>query len=157
MRNQKVRKRLAAGKLKLRIRDLRNLGMRCEAFLAVIGIYTADQLRARGAVEAFLALRRANVPTSTNLLWGLVGALDPWPEGTDWREIAASEQRLPLLLAVETREQARQSVLEASGARSGVRSGDKPPGAAPSSPVAPKDPLAGWAPGLPFEPETPKR
>ena len=99
MRNLKVRKRLAAGKLKLRIRDLRNLGARSEEFLALIGIYTADQLRARGALEAYLALRRANISSSINLLWALAGALDPWPEGTDWRVVASSEQRLPQVIA----------------------------------------------------------
>jgi hypothetical protein len=36
-----------------------------------------------------------------NMLWALSGALDPWPEGTHWREIARGEQRLSLLLAVE--------------------------------------------------------
>ena len=149
MRNLKVRKRLAAGKLKLRIRDLRNLGARSEEFLALIGIYTADQLRARGALEAYLALRRANISSSINLLWALAGALDPWPEGTDWRVVASSEQRLPLLLAVESREQARNAVLDAANAN------------APSATIAPyvdaTQYAENWAPGLPFAPRLSKR
>ena len=98
-RNPKVRRRLAAGKLRLRLCDLRNLGPRSEKLLADIGIYTAEDLRRRGALEAYLELRRSGRVRSLNLLWALVGALEPWPEGRDWREVATSEARLPLLLA----------------------------------------------------------
>lgn len=101
MRNSKVRQRIAAGKLKLRIRDLRNLGPRSEEMLAKIGVRSADVLREVGAVQAFLHLRRAGVASSLNLLWALAGALDPWPEGRHWREVARGESRLSLLLAVE--------------------------------------------------------
>jgi len=101
MRNAKVRRRIAAGKLKLRIRDLRNLGPRSEELLARIGIRSADGLRRRGAVEAYLALRRVGATRSLNMLWAMAGALDPWPEGQDWRDVAAGDQRLPLLLAVD--------------------------------------------------------
>lgn len=46
-RNDKVRRRLAAGKLRLRIRDLRNLGPGAEQRLAVIGIHSVEALRAQ--------------------------------------------------------------------------------------------------------------
>ena len=85
MRNSKVRKRIAAGKLRLRLRDLRNLGPRSESLLARIGIHTPEQLRKRGALNAFLAMKRAGVTNSLNALWALIGALEPWPEGSDWR------------------------------------------------------------------------
>jgi DNA transformation protein and related proteins len=75
-RNAKVRRRLAAGKLRLRICDLRNLGPRAESLLASIGIRTVEALRERGALDAYLALRRAGRAKSLNLLWALVGALD---------------------------------------------------------------------------------
>jgi uncharacterized protein YjiS (DUF1127 family) len=101
MRNSKVRQRIAAGKLKLRIRDLRNLGMKSEQLLADIGIYSADELRRQGAVRAFAELKRTGPAPSLNMLWALAGALDPWPEGTHWREIARGESRLSLLLAVD--------------------------------------------------------
>lgn len=100
-RNVKVRRRIAAGKLRLRIRDLRNLGPRSEQMLARIGIHDVDTLRRRGGLAAYIALRRAGEVATVNALWALVGALEPWPEGTDWREVAAGGQRLPLLLAVE--------------------------------------------------------
>ena len=101
MRNSKVRSRIAAGKLRLRIRDLRNLGARAEQMLAQIGVLTAEELRRRGAVRAFAELKRARVSSSLNLFWSLAGALEPWPEGTHWREISRGEARLSLLLAVE--------------------------------------------------------
>jgi DNA transformation protein len=106
MRNSKVRQRIAAGKLKLRIRDLRNLGVKSEQLLADIGVYTADELRRQGAVRCFAELKRAGVAPSLNLLWALAGALDPWPEGTHWREVARGEARLSLLLAVDDLESA---------------------------------------------------
>ena len=53
MRNSKIRARIAAGKLRLRIRDLRNLGARSEQLLAAIGVRDVEELRRRGAVRAF--------------------------------------------------------------------------------------------------------
>ena len=44
-RNSKVRRRIAAGKLRLRVRDLRNLGPRAEVLLAEIGIHSVEALR----------------------------------------------------------------------------------------------------------------
>ena len=50
----------------------------------------------------FFGEHKTGVPVLTlKLLWALAGALDPWPEGTHWREIARGESRLSLLLAVE--------------------------------------------------------
>ena len=144
MRNAKVRRRIAAGKLKLRIRDLRNLGPRSEELLVRIGIRSADGLRRRGAVEAYLALRRVGATRSLNMLWAMAGALDPWPEGQDWRDVAAGDQRLPLLLAVDdptvaakdgSSRRRRTSVGQGRG-----RVAREAPGAA----------LGDWAPGLPF-------
>ena len=80
MRNSKVRARIAAGKLKLRVRDLRNLGARSEQMLAQIGVHSAQELRRRGPVRTFFELKRAGVTSSINMLWALAGALEPWPE-----------------------------------------------------------------------------
>ena len=101
MRNNKVRQRIAAGKLKLRIRDLRNLGVKSEAMLAQVGIRFVDQLRERGAVQAYVDLKRAGATNSLNALWALSGALEPWPEGRHWQEVARGDSRLSLMLAVE--------------------------------------------------------
>jgi DNA transformation protein and related proteins len=101
MRNSKVRARIAAGKLRLRIRDLRNLGQRTECLLEHIGVHSVEELRRRGAVRAYAELRRAGVTGTLNLLWALAGALEPWPEGRHWREVARGDERLSLLLALE--------------------------------------------------------
>lgn len=101
MRNSKVRQRIAAGKLRLRLRDLRNLGVRSEQMLAEAGIGSVEALRRLGAVPAYVRLRRAGAGPGLNMLWALAGALEPWPEGTHWREVARGEHRLALLLEVE--------------------------------------------------------
>lgn len=106
MRNSKVRARIAAGKLRLRIRDLRNLGLKSEQLLAEIGIHSAEELRRRGAVRTFAELRRTPGGASLNMLWALCGALEPWPEGRHWREVARGDERLAMLLALEDFERA---------------------------------------------------
>jgi DNA transformation protein and related proteins len=162
MRNSKVRRRIAAGKLSLRIRDLRNLGPRSETMLARVGIHSVDALRATGGLRAFLALRRAGVTKSTNALWALVGALEPWPEGRHWRDVATGDERLALLLAVEGRDRARREVLAAAQVR---QEGRQPAHAAESRGGKARRTSArrlgrgearrnaadeAWAPGLPF-------
>ena len=107
MRNSKVRARIAAGKLRLRIRDLRNLGVRSEQMLAAIGIRSVEELRRRGAVRAFAELKRAGIASSLNMFWALAGALEPWPEGRHWREVARGDSRLSLLLSLEDFEEGR--------------------------------------------------
>jgi DNA transformation protein len=101
MRNSKVRARIAAGKLRLRIRDLRNLGARSEQLLAAIGVSSVEELRRRGAVRTFAQLRQSGVASSLNMFWALAGALEPWPEGRHWREVARGDERLSLLLSLE--------------------------------------------------------
>ncbi len=147
-RNPKVRRRLAQGKLRLRLCDLRNLGPQSERLLAAIGIYDVEALRRRGALESYLAVRNAGLTRSLNLLWALVGALEPWPEGRDWREVAASEARLPLLLAVESKLAARRSALEAGGVpmKGEVKRPKKTTGRASESRAE-----SAWVPGLPFD------
>ena len=146
MRNSKVRRRIAAGKLRLRIRDLRNLGPRSETLLERIGVRSVEALRRRGAVESFVALRRVGATRSLNMLWAMAGALDPWPEGRDWRDVAGGEQRLALLLAVEAAEPA-QAAEPASGARR--RGGGRR--AVRREVAGTGGALGAWAPGLPFE------
>ena len=99
-RNPKVRRRLAQGKLRLRLCDLRNLGPQSERLLAAIGIHDVESLRQRGALEAYLAVRHAGLTRSLNLLWALAGALEPWPEGRDWREIGRASCRERVSLTV---------------------------------------------------------
>lgn len=121
----------------LRIRDLRNLGPRTEHLLAEVGIHSVDALRSRGALEAYLAVRRAGSVQSLTLLWALVGALEPWPEGRDWREVSKGNSRVALLLAVEGRERARAALRE-------------PVARTPRRDRQPANPEV-WVPGLPFK------
>ncbi|MFO1428160.1 MAG: TfoX/Sxy family protein [Steroidobacteraceae bacterium] len=142
LRNAKVRRRIAAGKLRLRIRDLRNLGPRSEEMLAGIGIRSVEQLRERGAVPAFLALRAAGITSALNALWALVGALEPWPEGRDWRGVARGPERLALMLQVEQAQGA--TTAPAAKRRPATRGAGSAPGRRTLAEEA-------WAPGLPFE------
>jgi len=78
MRNSKVRARIAAGKLRLRLRDLRNLGSRSEGMLGQIGVHSVEQLRDRGAVRTFHELRAAGVTSSLNMLWAATACRCCW-------------------------------------------------------------------------------
>jgi DNA transformation protein len=68
--------------------------------LARAGINSVDQLRALGAVAAYVKARAVDAGTSLNLLWALEGALT----GQPWRQVAR-EERTRLLLALEKAEQ----------------------------------------------------
>jgi DNA transformation protein and related proteins len=79
-----------------RLSQLRNLGPKSEEMLAAIRIRTPDELAARGAIAAFIALKQAGLPASLNMLWALEGALS----GRDWREVARDD-KLRLLTELE--------------------------------------------------------
>lgn len=64
--------------------------------LARAGIHTVDDLRKAGAVQAYVAVKRAGVPVSLNLLWALEGALT----GQHWKDVARND-RTSLLLALD--------------------------------------------------------
>ncbi|MBI3561732.1 MAG: TfoX/Sxy family DNA transformation protein [Gammaproteobacteria bacterium] len=78
------------------IGKLRNLGKRSQQMLAAAGINTEDQLRAKGAAAAFVAVKRAGCAPSLNLLWAIEGALTQ----RDWKEVARAD-RLSLISQVE--------------------------------------------------------
>lgn len=78
--------------------SLLNLGPKSDAMLAVIGVHTADDLAARGAVGAFIALKAAGQPASLNLLWAMEGALS----GRHWKDVARDD-RLRLLMELDAR------------------------------------------------------
>lgn len=93
------------------VMDLRNLGPKTAQALAQIGICTLADLRRRGAVAAYVALKRSWPATSLNALYALVGAV----ENRDWREVQRT-QRLELLNAVD----AYESVHPAAPVRRGA-------------------------------------
>jgi len=69
--------------------ELRNIGPKSAAWLRQVGLRTADELRATGAVGAFLKVRRAGFKPSLNLLYSLEGAL----VGSHWQEIPETRRR----------------------------------------------------------------
>ena len=54
---------------------LRNIGPKSAAWLRQVGLRTAEDLVATGAVQAFVKVRRAGFKPSLNLLYALEGAL----------------------------------------------------------------------------------
>lgn len=81
-----------------RLSDLHNLGPTSETMLAAAGIDTPAQLKAYGAVGAFIALKQAGLAVSLNMLWAMEGALCD----RDWREVARDD-KLRLLTELEAR------------------------------------------------------
>lgn len=81
------------------IAKLRNLGPKSQEMLIRAGIHTIDQLRATGAVRAFVQVKQTQKHISLNLLWALEGALSDRP----WQEVA-KQDRLSLLTEVEALE-----------------------------------------------------
>ena len=75
---------------------MRNLGPASWKMLESAGIKSPHDLRERGAIAAFVAVKKAGHQPSLNLLWAIEGALSDRP----WQEIARLE-RLPLLLRLE--------------------------------------------------------
>jgi hypothetical protein len=75
---------------------LRNIGPKSAAWLRQVGLRTEEDLRAIGALEAFMRVKRAGFKPSLNLLYALEGAL----LGCHWQEVPA-ERRSELLVAAD--------------------------------------------------------
>lgn len=72
------------------VTSLPGLGPKTAAWLSEIGVNTADDLRALGAVAAYVRLKRAFPDRVTlNALWALHSALT----GVSWDKIAADEKQ----------------------------------------------------------------
>lgn len=78
------------------ISTLPNLGPKSQQMLARAGIHTLADLKALGAVAAYVQTKRSAGRVSLNLLWALEGALT----GVHWQEVAR-DHRTSLLLALE--------------------------------------------------------
>lgn len=75
---------------------LRNIGPKSAAWLRQVGLRTEEDLRAIGALEAFMRVKRAGFKPSLNLLYALEGAL----LGCHWQDVP-SERRSELLVAAD--------------------------------------------------------
>ena len=73
---------------------LRNIGPKSAAWLRQVGLRSAEDLAATGAVGAFVKVRRAGFKPSLNLLYALEGALCDchWQEVPDERRAQLVEQ-----------------------------------------------------------------
>lgn len=75
---------------------LRNIGLASSRMLANAGIKSESQLRAMGAVAAFVAVKNSGYAASLNLLWALEGALTD----RDWKEVSRDD-RTALLIQLD--------------------------------------------------------
>lgn len=73
---------------------LRNIGPKSRAWLRQTGIHTLEDLKAVGALAAFVRIKRAGFKSSLNLLYALEGAI----LDCHWQEIPQA-QRSELILA----------------------------------------------------------
>ena len=73
----------------LPVASLRNLGSKSAMMLAEAGISTVGELRALGAVRAYLRVKSMRPKlASLNLLWAIAAGLDD----RDWRELTMAEK-----------------------------------------------------------------
>ncbi len=78
---------------------IRNVGPKSAAWLRQVGIKTDDEVRAIGALEAFMKVKRAGFKPSLNLLYALEGAvLD-----CHWTALT-TERKSELVLEVNARD-----------------------------------------------------
>jgi DNA transformation protein and related proteins len=75
---------------------LRNIGPKSAAWLRQVGLRTEEDLRAIGALDAFIKVKRAGFKPSLNLLYALEGAL----QNCHWQDVPA-ERRSELLIAAD--------------------------------------------------------
>ena len=68
---------------------LRNLGPASAVMLTEVGIHTIGELRAIGAVKAYVRVRAVRSRgASVNLLWSMAAGLD----GRGWQEVSTEEK-----------------------------------------------------------------
>ena len=71
------------------VSGLRNLGPASALMLAEVGIHTVGELRAIGAVKAYVRVKAVRSRgASVNLLWSMAAGLD----GRGWQDVSAVEK-----------------------------------------------------------------
>lgn len=68
---------------------LRNIGPKSAAWLRQVGLRSAEDLVAAGAVQAFVKVKRAGFKPSLNLLYALEGAL----QDCHWHDVPEARRR----------------------------------------------------------------
>ena len=85
------------------MKPLANLGPASIRMLNDVGIQSEQDLRTRGAVAAYVAIKASGANASLNLLWALEGALT----GRHWR-VVAREDRTSLLMQLDDLERSQR-------------------------------------------------
>lgn len=80
------------------LESLLNLGPRSVSMLRSAGITTLVELEELGAVEAYLMLKRENIPVSLNMLYAIHGALN----NVHWNQLDRQE-RANLIMELDDR------------------------------------------------------
>ena len=75
---------------------IRNIGPKSMAWLRQTGIRSLDELKAAGALPAYVRIKRAGFKPSLNLLYAMEGAI----LGCHWQELPA-ERRSELIVAAD--------------------------------------------------------
>lgn len=70
--------------------QLRNLGPKSQVWLTEIGIETAEGLRAMGAVQAYILVKKKQPKASLLLLYAMHAAL----QDRDWRAVTSDEKEM---------------------------------------------------------------
>ncbi|MEN9868083.1 MAG: hypothetical protein RL748_3673 [Pseudomonadota bacterium] len=87
------------------IHHLKNLGPKSALMLQHAGITSLSQLKALGAISAFLRVQDAGLKPSLNLLYALEGAL----QGEHW-QVVAKNMRAQLLIELDAAIESRKTV-----------------------------------------------
>ena len=66
-----------------KLSDLKNIGNTSALWLNTVGIYNLEQLKAMGAVEAYVKIHQRGIKVSKVLLYAIHGAL----QDTHWNEL----------------------------------------------------------------------
>lgn len=79
-----------------RLRDLKNLGLKTEGMLALVGITTPDQLLNADPFEVYARLKKTVPGTSLVALYALIGAI----EGKHWQDVKR-DRRTEILVRLD--------------------------------------------------------
>jgi len=94
---------------------IRNIGPKSAAWLKQVGIKSSADIRAIGAFNVFLKVRKAGFKASLSLIYGLAGAEDD----CDWRELPA-ERKQDLIQQFDVFELAEKAQRKIFSPRSGI-------------------------------------
>lgn len=78
--------------------ELLNIGAKSAQTLVAAGVATVVELKERGAVDAYLAIKREGIPVSLNMLYAMHGAIN----NVHWNKLDKDE-RENLIMELDAR------------------------------------------------------